>query len=277
MQAKIPASMKRLTNADYWEEAVWKKQRPRRLILYRDYDFELVRLLHRIAPGRNPRVLEVGAGGSLILPYLAKHEGFRATGIDYSFSGCRLAAENFHMQGTGGDVVCDDFLQTSIQAGRFDLVYSLGLIEHFDDLQSVVRIHLNYVRPGGLLLLVSPNLQGVFGKSLRRLAPSLLARHRVFGPAELSEAFHCAGIEGVKTGYLGSVYFTLGKDADWVYLREWPGVLRTLVYGAARFANASISLAFRVSPWHPHSRAFSTGFYAYGRKLDSPPEQPSAT
>ena len=78
--------MKHLTNVNYWEEDVWKKQRSRRLILYRDYDFELVRLLRRITPDRNPRVLEVGAGGSLILPYLAKHEGFRATGIDYSLS-----------------------------------------------------------------------------------------------------------------------------------------------------------------------------------------------
>jgi len=265
--------MKRLTNVEYWEGSVWKKQRPRRLILYRDYDFELVRLLRRITPGRNPRVLEVGAGGSLILPYLAKHEGFRATGIDYSFGGCRLVAENFHMQGTGGGIVCDDFLQTSIQSGQFDLVYSLGLIEHFDDLQSVVQIHLNYVRPGGMLLLVSPNLQGVYGKSLRRLAPLLLARHRVFGPAELSEAFHHAGIEAVKTGYLGSFYFSLGTDSDWAYLRNWPGPLRSLVYYAARAANSSISLAFRVSPWHLHSRAFSTGFYAYGRRPENASNQ----
>ena len=186
-------------------------------------------------------------------------------------------AANFRKQGTDGGIVCDDFLQTSIQAGQFDLVYSLGLIEHFDDLQFVVRVHLNYVRPGGMLLLVSPNLQGVHGKSLRRLAPSLLARHRVFGPVELSEAFHCAGIEAVKTGYLGSFYFSLGTDCDWVYLGKCPGPLRSLVYNAVRAANASISLAFRVSPWHPHSLAFSTGFYAYGRKSDGPPGQPSAT
>ncbi|MGH9431951.1 MAG: class I SAM-dependent methyltransferase [Terriglobia bacterium] len=258
--------MKRLTTVDYWEKSVWKNQRPRQLVLYRDCDFERVRLLRRIAPGRNARVLEVGAGGSLILPYLAKREGFRVTGIDYSSGGCRLLAENFRVLGASGDIVCDDFLQSSIRSGQFDLVYSLGLIEHFDDLQSVVRAHLNFVKPGGMLLTASPNLQGFYGTMLRRLAPALLARHRIFGPAELRDAFRSAGAETVQTGYLGTFYFGLGTDSDWVYLKNWPATLRSLLQYAVKLANASISLAFRVSPWHPHSRAFSTGFYAFGQK-----------
>ncbi|MGH9454184.1 MAG: class I SAM-dependent methyltransferase [Terriglobia bacterium] len=258
--------MKHLTNVGYWEENVWKKQRPRRLILHRDHDFELVRLLRQITPRRNSRVLEVGAGGSLVLPHLARHAGFRATGIDYSLSGCRLFANNFRVLGIAGDIVCDDFLQSSIRPGQFDMVYSLGLIEHFDDLAGVVRAHLNFLKPGGILFLVSPNLQGLHGKSLRRLAPALLARHRVFGPSELGDTFHAAGIESVKTGYLGSFYFTLGADSDWVYLRNWPGVFRSSLRYAVRFTNACISLAFRLSPWRPHSRTFSPAFYAVGQK-----------
>ena len=258
--------MKHLTDVDYWEANVWKKQRPRRLILHRDYDFELVRLLPRIAPRRNSRVLEVGAGGSLVLPYLAAHEGFRATGIDYSVGGCRLLSNNFRILGVAGDIVCGDFLQSSIRPGQFDVVYSLGLIEHFDDLPSVVRAHLNFLRPGGMLFLVSPNLQGLHGKSLRRLAPALLARHRVFGLTELGDALRSAGIDSVRTGYLGSFYFSLGTDSDWVYLKNWPGVFRSLVRYAVKFTNAGIALAFRLSPWRPHSRTFSAGFYAFGQK-----------
>jgi 2-polyprenyl-3-methyl-5-hydroxy-6-metoxy-1,4-benzoquinol methylase len=258
--------MKSLTDVDYWEESVWKGQRPRRLILYRDSDFELVGLLRRVAPGPSARVLEVGAGGSRVLPYLAREAGSRTTTIDYAFGGCRLAAENFRVASARGDIVCDDFLHSSIIPGQFDLVYSLGLIEHFDNLPSVVRAQLNYLKPGGALFLQSPNLQGVHGRSLRRLAPALLARHRVFGPSELAEAFQQAGVKNVETGYLGTFYFTLGADCDWIYLKNWPAPVRTLLRYSVRLANGCLSALFRVSPWHPHSRAFSGSFYAYGRK-----------
>jgi len=41
--------MKRLTDIAYWEESWWKDKRPERLRLYRDVDFEVVRLLGGIS------------------------------------------------------------------------------------------------------------------------------------------------------------------------------------------------------------------------------------
>jgi SAM-dependent methyltransferase len=265
--------MKQLTNSDYWEESVWKGQRPRRLLLYRDYDAELVRLLLQLAPRPAGQVLEVGAGGSLILPYLARRTGCHATGTDYSLAGCRLLAKNFRLQGVPGNVVLDDFMQSSLRPEQFDLVYSLGLIEHFDDLESVVGLHMNYVKPRGVLFVVSPNLEGFYGRVIGLLAPALLSRHCVFGPEALRRAFELAGAKGVKTGYLGSFFFNLGTDSDWTYLSNWPGSLRRLLQRAVRVANASISLGFRISPWRPHSRRFSTGFYAWGRKREDASNQ----
>ncbi|MEI4878398.1 hypothetical protein, partial [Klebsiella pneumoniae] len=90
------------------EENWWVDRRPQRLRLYRDFDLETVCLLrdagrplgYREHPARRqssmkpPRVLEIGGGGSRVLPYLGLNFGFEVCGTDFSFSGCRLLRAN---------------------------------------------------------------------------------------------------------------------------------------------------------------------------------------
>ena len=64
--------MKRLTDVTFWEENWWARRRPSRLRLYRDFDFETIRLLRDMAGMKSARVLEVGAGNSRVLPYLRR-------------------------------------------------------------------------------------------------------------------------------------------------------------------------------------------------------------
>lgn len=50
---------------------------------------------------------------------------------------------------------------------KFDLVYSCGFVEHFIDFQEIIRKHASLVKPGGLLIITTPNftrLQGVLHK-----------------------------------------------------------------------------------------------------------------
>src|SRR5713226_9051915 len=82
--------MRRLTDVTYWDENWWKRERPRRLWLYRDFEFETVRLLRSPVCGGPFRVLEIGAGGSRLLPYLRRKYGYEALGTDFSLSGCLL-------------------------------------------------------------------------------------------------------------------------------------------------------------------------------------------
>lgn len=265
--------MKRLTDAQYWEENWWQRQRPRRLCLYRDFDFETVHRLRAEAqaagrvPGANAvRVLELGAGGSRVLPYLARRFGYRVFGSDFSPAGCRLLGANLALQKVERGVVCEDLFQSSISDGVFDLVYSSGLVEHFDDTCGVVAEHLRLVRPGGRLVIIVPNLQGLQGRIWRRLAPPLWDRHHVFGPRELAACLDKLGVEGVRTGYLGSVFFHIGCGEEWTVVAHWPRVLAMLVHSSLRLANGLASLLFRLSPLRPHTKAFSTAFFAAGTR-----------
>ena len=62
---------------------------------------------------------------------------------------------------------------------QYDAVFSLGLIEHFDDVSEPVQAHVDLLVPGGLLLLGVPNYRGLNEALMRRLSPSFLALHKL--------------------------------------------------------------------------------------------------
>jgi SAM-dependent methyltransferase len=216
-------------------------------------------------PGR-PLVLEVGAGGSRILPYLGRQFGHKIFGSDFSFGGCRLLRANLDLQKLGGSVVCEDLFRSSLKSETFDLVYSSGLIEHFDDTQAVIHEHLKLMKPGGRLVLTVPNLQGLQGRIVRRLAPSLWSIHKVFGPPELAEILKAAGLQEVRGGYLGSFFVRVLRSEEWSVVRRWPLAMQLLVCSSLRLVNGLISLGFRLVPWRPQSRTLSPTFFALGTK-----------
>jgi SAM-dependent methyltransferase len=260
--------MKRLTDVQFWEENWWRRERPERLRLYRDFDFESVRLLHdageavKPAPGAEPiRVLEVGAGGSRVLPYLGRKYGYRVFGSDFSLSGCQLLRANLALQRTAGGVVCEDLFASSLPAGGFDVVFSSGLVEHFDDTRAVLAEHLELVRPGGRLVIIVPNLQGIQGSILKRLSLPLWQRHRIFGPSDLAGFLQDAGAREVRSGYLGSFFIAVGRGEGWSPIAHVPAALEALVHTSVRLASGTVSLFFRVLPFRPHSKAFSPAFF----------------
>ncbi|MGH9471000.1 MAG: class I SAM-dependent methyltransferase [Terriglobia bacterium] len=259
--------MERLTDAKYWDENWWKGLRPRRLRLYRDFDYETVRLLRTQAGRGFARVLEIGAGGSRVLPYLRKRFGYTVFGADFSLRGCALLRANLALARVSGCVVCEDMFCSSLAPESFDLVFSSGLIEHFSDTRVAVALHLERLRPGGRLVLIVPNLQGVQGRIWRRLAPALWAKHKVFGPSELAAVLRDCGLAEVRCGYLGSFFIHIGRGEEWTAITRLPAWVQRLAHRTAWLASGIVSFIFRVSPVRPHSRAFSTAFYASGVKL----------
>lgn len=265
--------MKRLTDVQFWEENWWKRERPERLWLYRDFDFETVRLLRDAGRARKPatgperiQVLEVGAGGSRVLPYLGRRFGYRVFGSDFSLGGCRLLRANLALQHIEGGVVCEDLFLSSLPADGFDVVYSSGLVEHFDDTRAVVAEHLKLVRPGGMLVIIVPNFQGLQGGIWKRLAFPLWQRHRIFGPADLAGFLQDLSLVDIRSGYLGSFLVTVGRGEGWPPMARLPRALQALTHYSVRLGNGMISFFFRLFPFRPHSRTFSPAFFATGTK-----------
>lgn len=259
--------MERFTDQPYWDQTRWDRERPRRLgWLYRDMDFETVRLLASNTAKGKARVFEVGVGGSRILPYVARKFGFEIFGSDFSLAGCRLAQTNAALQGVPLRVVCEDIFASSLRLESFDVVYSAGLIEHFDDTRSVVELHTRLMKPGAKLVIAVPNFQGVQGRIWKRLAYPIWKVHKVFGPEDLAAVFRDLGLREVRSGYLGCFFIQLGMGSEWTSMGRLPKWLQVILYRAVRTANGLVSLFFRLSPLRPHTRALSPLFFAEGTK-----------
>lgn len=218
--------MNELTSPEYWDSKYAGgeppqdinpadfRQRPYRALIEKVESLGL----------HNRKVLEIGAGGSAVLTCLAaRNSGAEFHGLDYSEAGCRRLEELALRRGAGVKAHhADLFSPPESLKGRFDIVYSLGVAEHFESLPSVAKAQAFFLAPGGLMLTVVPNLSGVIGALVRRYGPDIMALHKVYDAPALLAGHAEAGLEPLSSGYLcatnfGAISscFKSDKDPGW--------------------------------------------------------------
>jgi SAM-dependent methyltransferase len=147
----------------------------------------------QLAPGK--RFLEVGAGGSAWPAHVAARHGAEGWGIDFSRGGLGIAAACARRDGVRAQLVEGDFFDPKLlPAGRFDVVYSGGFVEHFPDPGPLMKRMAELLAPGGVVVTGVPNLDGVNGLLQRWVDRDCFARHVVFTPASLDAAHALGGL-----------------------------------------------------------------------------------
>jgi ubiquinone/menaquinone biosynthesis C-methylase UbiE len=110
--------------------------------------------LRRVAAkrlGNRPlRALEVGCGRGTVSQFLAA-DGHDTVLLDTSPDALDIARRNFEAAGLHGEFVLGDAEQLPFGDGAFDLVFSIGLLEHFDDPSRLIAEKRRVARPGGLI------------------------------------------------------------------------------------------------------------------------------
>jgi 2-polyprenyl-6-hydroxyphenyl methylase/3-demethylubiquinone-9 3-methyltransferase len=107
--------------------------------------------------------------------------------------------------------------------GQFDLVYSLGLVEHFDNVHSVLERLLSFVRPGGILFTEIPNLWSVHGVISKIYQPAVLAKHNIMTLTQLKDSHSGLSVASIEGAYVGM--FSLNLVA-WGIEPRWPSIDR---------------------------------------------------
>ena len=121
-------------------------------------------------------ILEIGGGNSCFLPGLMERFSWAEYAIlDNSAEGMRLARERFApAYGERMRYFERDVFDASGLPHTYDVVLSVGLIEHFSDeeIRSLVRFHADRVRPDGIVVIAVPT-PTVFYRAIRGLAEVL--------------------------------------------------------------------------------------------------------
>ena len=154
----------------------------------------LVDVLRRWRPERPaPRVLELGCAPGRWLRWSERELGAEAHGVDLSHEGLRLTRSA--SPSVGAVRASADRLPYA--DGAFDLVISLGLLEHFEDPGPILRESYRVTRRGGLTIATTPNIaRGTFqGWHWRTFDPANFEGHRTFTLEQLAGEVRGAGFE----------------------------------------------------------------------------------
>ena len=158
-----------LTDSSYWAKYWKNKSSVDKSVIGRDFLFHDV--LEKYVPRREGmNFLELGGYPGMWAIYFAKYWFAKATLLDRYIDHNVIQALSLKNKVDNIGVVEGDVFQLT-PVSKFDVVLSAGFIEHFSDVSRVVDTHIQYLKPGGTLILTVPNflgLNGLFQKILDR-------------------------------------------------------------------------------------------------------------
>ena len=165
--------------------------------------------------GKN--VIDIGCGGGILSESMAR-KGATVTGIDLSEKALKVA--DLHSLESGAQVrykliAAEEMAEQ--EAGRFDVVTCMEMLEHVPDPGAIVRAAATLVKPGGHVFFSTLNrnpksyLFAVIGAEyvLRMLPKGTHDYDKFITPSELSQFIRSAGLD-VK-GFKGMGYNPLTK------------------------------------------------------------------
>jgi len=199
------------------------------------------------------RVLDIGCSTGLFLDQ-ARRAGFDVAGIEFSGSSANFARDHFDLTVSDGDIhAVDD------SDGTIDVLTMFDVIEHVrDPARDILAAH-RLIRPGGLFILSTPNIDGLFPRLSEPLADRLGHWPHVEPPWHLyqfsvrtltamleARGFECLGVRHVSI------------DLDYTF-----GTPRDLARSPKRLAYA---LAFAPLAWLGPKLGMGDWFYLAARK-----------
>lgn len=195
-----------LTTREYWQKAHADIAWPRLVDSYADRETYRVFLpLMRQKDGGS--ILELGCGDSYWLPFWRNTYSMEIAGLDYVSSRVEAARRNiaavtFFSRKVQPDLRCADIkdLQTD-WLGRFDVVYSRGVMEHFSDPVPNLKTCSQYLAKDGLFVTTVPHLKGMWGRLDKALARFKEWPYQRWDLTDLKQIHEKAGLTVVSASY----------------------------------------------------------------------------
>jgi len=200
-----------LTTKQHWAN-VWRKTNLKAVEFNpRRFQFrELDTLLKRHLPkSSNLTLLEIGCYPGRYMWYFNRFFGYKVSGIEYIQQLCEPIREQLRRCGIDAEIIHADILSYQpLEDHQWDVVVSLGLIEHFSNPEEIIRKHLTLLKTGGYLILVVPNHAGINGKILKTIHPEKYAMHNRISYEDMKDAVEKTGLAQVlQGGYFGRLGF----------------------------------------------------------------------
>lgn len=159
--------------------------------------------IHAQASLQDKEVIDVGCGGGILAESMAK-KGAIVTGIDLSEKALKVA--DLHSLESGLTIRYQPVSAEQMaeqEAGKYDIVTCMEMLEHVPDPGSVIAACAKLVKPGGFVFFSTLNrnpksyLYAILGAEyvLKMLPKGTHDYAKFITPAELSQSIRAAGLE----------------------------------------------------------------------------------
>lgn len=201
-----------LTDTVFWDRFWAQLPIPQQPDFRNVFDRSLARILQKhLEKSPGSRLVEVGCAPGRWLVYCHRLFGYQVAGYESSPLGVQKTRENLDFFEIEAELIERDFTTSDLPTNSYDVVLSLGFIEHFSDPNPVMERHARILRPEGKLILEVPNLRGLNHFLISRTKPEFLQHHNlsVMAPHALGRLGIAAGLVPIEVGYMGGMDYAL--------------------------------------------------------------------
>lgn len=193
-----------LTTQSYWNK-IWETCKVPIILSKKKYVMKRFdSLFKRVLPkNKNLKFIEIGCAPASWMIYFAREFDYKVFGSEFSTKGYYLSKKNLKIAGVRGKIFFDDIMNTKIKR-KFDIVFSAGLIEHFENTHKIISQHVLLLKKYGFLILIIPNLRGLVGFLQKLLDFSIYAKHKCLSKEEIRYSLKILNLRVLKCDYFGS-------------------------------------------------------------------------
>lgn len=187
-----------------------------------DQEKEFFDIFLKIAISSN-RILEIGVGSGRMIKIL------RENGVKAFFCGVDLTS---NVAVAPCNRIIGDARQLPIKSESFDLVYSLGVVEHFPETEQAIYEHSRVTKPNGYVLITTPHvgistvlrLISFYRKRQYKKGTFEVVRGRNLRLSSVKRMLRNAGLSIVYSQVIGKTfphkYSRLGSIIDKVFVKK---------------------------------------------------------
>lgn len=187
----------------YWQ-VQWEN-----IILPQEVQPDEIPELHRIFTSTLPRgklsLIEIGCAPGKWMAYFFRQFGFSVSGIDYVSTACAKTRDNLERLSIPARIHDTDLMDYE-SSHPYDIVFSAGFIEHFQDPRIVMARLVRLCRPdGGLIITMIPSLEGLNRWISRTFRPRVADGHFPMNLPQLRTLHETFGFQTLRAAYVGSL------------------------------------------------------------------------
>jgi len=171
-----------LTTNTYWDRCYkGEKNTGQRIDIFSEMPSSELNVYFRknLPKDKKFKFLEIGCAPGRWMHYFYSNFNYCVEGIEYTPNGAKLTRSNLSTLGVDNVIYEQDLFNNSLNKNSYDLVFSAGFIEHFNDPSLVIEKHLGLLKKGGYLVLEVPNFRGFNGFFQKITDKSLLEIHNL--------------------------------------------------------------------------------------------------